>query len=122
MNMLGTVETTGRLPCSFDLELGRGTGGLALRAESALVRKQLMGHINRKSMDVLRKQAGNGVEYNGETHACDVRAVGTSEQQAHPKQVAYDVQRAFQIVTVDTMGSISPQALGGYNCVTKFVD
>ena len=93
-----------------------------MRAESADLWHPRMGHINRKNMDVLRKQAGNGVEYNGETHACDVRAVGTSEQQAHPKQVAYDVQRAFQIVTVDTMGSISPQALGGYNCVTKFVD
>ena len=76
MNVLGTVETTGRLPCSFDLELGRGTGGLALRAESALVRKQLMGHINRKSMDVLRKQAGNGVAYKEGIEACDVCAVG----------------------------------------------
>ena len=77
MNVLGTVETTGRLPCSFDLELGRGTGGLALRAESALVRKQLMGHINRKSMDVLRKQAGNGVAYKEGIEACDACVVGT---------------------------------------------
>ena len=80
-----------------------------------------MGHINRKSMDVLRKQVGNGIEYNGDIEACDVCAVGKSEQQAHPKQATYDIQRAFQLVTVDTMGPISPQALGGYNFVTKFV-
>ena len=33
----------------------------------------------------------------------------------------YDVQRAFQLVSVDTMGPISPQVLGGYNYVTTFV-
>ena len=71
-------------------------------------------------MDVLRKQAGNGVEYNGDIQACDVCAVGKSEQQALLKQATYDV-RAFKLVTVDTMGPISPQALGGYNFVTKFV-
>ena len=30
-------------------------------------------------MDLLRKQASNGVEYNGDIHACDVCAVGMSE-------------------------------------------
>ena len=73
-------------------------------------------------MEVLRIQTGNGVEYNGDIQACDVCAVGKSEQQAHPKQATYDVQRAFQLVTVDTMAPISPQALGGYNYVTNFVD
>ena len=32
MNVLGTDEATGRLLRSFDLELGGGYGGLALRA------------------------------------------------------------------------------------------
>ena len=73
-------------------------------------------------MDVLWKQAGNGVEYSGDIQACDVCAVGKSEQQAHPKQATYDIQRAFQLVTVDTMSPISPQALGGYNNVIKIVD
>ena len=62
------------------------------------------------------------VEYNGDIQACDVCAVGKSEQQAHHKQATYGVQRAFQLVTVGTMGLISPQALGGYNHVKKFVD
>ena len=73
-------------------------------------------------MEVLRKQTGNGVEYNGDIQACDVCAVGKSEQQAHHKQATYGVQRAFQLVTVGTMGLISPQALGGYNHVKTFVD
>ena len=73
-------------------------------------------------MDVLRKLAGNGVDYNVDIKACDVCAVGKSEHQAHPWQATCDVQRAFQLVTVDTMGPISPQALGCYNYITKVVD
>ena len=73
-------------------------------------------------MDVLRKQAGNGVEYNGDIQTCGVCAVDKGAQQAHPKQATYDVHRAFQLVTVDTMGPTSPQAMGGHNYVTKFVD
>ena len=122
MNVLRTEEATETLPCSFDLELGGGSGRLAMRAESADLGHRRMGNINRKSMNVLRKPAGNGVDYNVDIKACDVCAVGKSKQQAHPRQATCDVQRAFQLVTVDTMGPISPQALGGYNYITKVVD
>ena len=122
MNVLRTEEATETLPCSFDLELGGGSGSLAMRAESADLGHRRMGNINRKSMNVLRKLAGNGVDCNVDIKACDVCAVGKSKQQAHPRQATCDVQRAFQLVTVDTMGPISPQALGGYNYITKVVD
>ena len=75
MNVLETDAATGILLCSFDLELGGDSGGLALRAESADLWHRRMAHINRKSIDVLRKQASNGVEYNGDVQACDVCAV-----------------------------------------------
>ena len=122
MNVLETEEAAGRLLCSFYLELGGGSGGLALRAESADLCNRRMRHINRKLMDVLRKQEGNGVEYNGDIQVCDVCVVGKSEQQAHPKQVTCDGQRASQLRTVDTMGPISAHALGGYNYATNVVD
>ena len=80
MNVLGTNEATERLLRSFDLELGGGPGGLALRAESVERWHRRMGHITCKSMNVLWKQAGSGVEYNGDIQACDVCAVGKSEQ------------------------------------------
>ena len=60
--------------------------------------------------------------YNGDIQACDVCAVGKCEQQPHPKKATYDLQRAFPLVSVDITGAISPQALGGYDFVTKFVD
>ena len=114
IDVVGTEEATGRLLCPFDLGLTGGFSGLALRAESADLWHRHMGHINRKRMDVLQKQAGNGVEYSGDIQACDVCAVGNSEHQAHPKQSTYDVHRACQLVTVHIMGPISPQALGGH--------
>ena len=124
MNVLETDEGTGGVLCSFDLELGGGSGGPALGAVSADLWNRLIGHINRKSTDVMWKQASSGVEYTGDIQACDVCAVSKSEHQAHPKQATYDGQRAFQLVTVVTMAPISPHALGGFNYwyVTKFVD
>ena len=47
-----------------------------MRAESADLWHPRMGHINRKSMDVLRKQAGNGVAYKEGIEACDACVVG----------------------------------------------
>ena len=66
--------------------------------------------------------AGNGIENTSDIQACDVCAVGNIKQQAHPKQATYDVQHAFQLVTVDLMGPINPAALGGYLYATTFVD
>ena len=81
------------------MELGGGPGGLAIRAESAYLWHRRMGHINRKSMDVLRRMPGSGVDYNGDIQACDVCTVGKSKQQAHSKQATYGVHHAFQLVT-----------------------
>ena len=75
INFLETDEKTGKLLRSIK-ELEGGPGGLAMRAESANLWHRRMGHINRKSMDVLRRIPGVGVDYNGHIQACDVCAVG----------------------------------------------
>lgn len=132
MQQLIIDETTGQVMFSIDvklrdgvgdrLELGHDAEGLALKVESADLWHLRMGHINRKSLDALRKLPGNGVEYDVDMKECGTCLVGKSEQQTHPKQATYDVQRPFELVTVDTMGPITPQALGGYSYVTKFVN
>ena len=78
MNVLGADEMTGKLLCSIKVELGGVTGEFALRAESADLWHRRMGHINRRSMGVLRKLPGNSIEYTGDIQACDVCAVGKS--------------------------------------------
>ena len=90
---------TGKLLCSFKVELGGGPGGLAMRPKSTNLWHRRMGQINRKRMDVLRRMPGNGVDYNGDIQARNVCAVGKSKQQAHSKQATYGVHHAFQLVT-----------------------
>ena len=68
-------EKTGKLLYSIKVEFGGGHGGLAMRAKSADLRHRRMRHINRKSMDVLRRIPGGGVYYNGDVmSALSVRA------------------------------------------------
>ena len=81
-----------------------------------------MRHINGKSLDVLRKEPGNGVDYTGAVKDCDSCPLDKSTQQPHPKQATYGVLRPFQLTTVDTLGPFQPQALGGFRYATKFVD
>ena len=96
--------------------------GVALRTESAELWHRRIGHINTRSMDILRKEKGNGFEYTGDLPTCDVCALGKSAQQAHPKRASYNVSRPFQVVTTDLMGHLSPPALGGFRYVSKFLD
>ena len=89
MQQPGSDETTGKVLCSIDvnlgdgvgggMELGNNSGGLGLKVESADLCHRRMGHINRKCLDVLRKVAGNGVDFNGDMWACGVCAVDKSE-------------------------------------------
>ena len=60
INLLETDEKTGKLLCSIKVEVGGGPGGLPMRAESADLWHQRIGHINRKSMEVLRRTPGSG--------------------------------------------------------------
>ena len=66
MQQLGTEEATGRVLCSITVELGNSSGGSALKVEFVELWHRRVGHINRKSLDILRKLPGNGVEYNGD--------------------------------------------------------
>ena len=56
-----------------------------------------MGHINGKSLDVWRKEPGNGVDYTGAVKDCDSCPLDKSTQHAHLKQATYGVLRPFQL-------------------------
>ena len=99
--------------CSVSLELD-SPPNTAMRAESADLWHRRLGHINSRSLDVLRKIDNNGVDYTGTLKACDVCAIGKSSQRPHPKKATYDVSRPFQLVSTDLMGPMSPPALGGF--------
>ena len=102
------------LSFSMDFASTVDAASVALRKESAALWHRRIGHINTRSMDILRKEKGNDVEYTGDLPMCDVCTLGKSAQQAHPKRASYDVSRSFQLVTTDLMGPLSPPALGGF--------
>lgn len=108
----------------LNLNHGVGAAGVALRAESANLRRRRVGHINGKFLDVfLRRVPGNGVEYTGDLQSCDICALGKCSQQTHPKQAKNDVVTLpLQPVTIDVLGELPPVALGGFKFVGKTVD
>ena len=109
---------------SFSLDFTNATGAeLAMQttADATLWHRRL-GHLNRKSLNVLKKCDNNGVSFDGTVADCDVCAVGKSQQLAHPKTADHKVKHPFQLVFADLMGPITPEALGGYKYVSKNSD
>ena len=99
--------------CSFSLELDDSTN-TAMRAESADLWHRQLGHINSRSLDVVRKVEGNGIDYTDNVETCNVCAIGKSSQQAHQKKATYYIKQPFHLVLVDLMGPMFPSALGGF--------
>ena len=70
------VDDTGKITCSITVMLGAGDGGRQtlgeapdgyfLRVETANLWHRRMGHINSMSLDVLRKEEVNGIDYTGD--------------------------------------------------------
>ena len=102
--------------------LGRAPNVFALKSESAELWHRRMGHINHKSLDVLRKEPASGVDYTGDLKNCSTCPLGKSKQQPYPKQATYNVLRPFQLVSVDTLDPFTPKSLGGLKYAVKFVD
>ena len=64
MDELGIDEQTGYLLCSITLKLS-DSSGVAMRAVSADIGHRRGGHLNSKSLDILRRASGNGVDCDG---------------------------------------------------------
>ena len=108
---------------SLDLVSGSSAPELAMQAAAtATLWHRRMGHLNRKSLDLLTKVNSNGVSFEGTVPDCDVCAVGKSRQRAHPKTADQHVQPPFQLVFIDVMEQFTPEALGGYMFVSNISD
>ena len=95
------VDDTGKVTCFITVKLGAGgdgrqtlgraPDGLGLRVETASPWHRRMGHINSKSLDMFRKEAANGIDYNGDVKDCSACPLRESSQQPHPKHAVYGV-------------------------------
>ena len=79
-------------------------------------------HMNLRSMELLRRNEGNGVEYTGTVSDCDICALSKSRQQARPMKSTRTTTRPMQLIYTDLMGPFMPPAKGGSRYVSTFTD
>ena len=91
-------------------------------AANANLWRRRLGHLNRKSLSLLKKLDNNGVSFGGPVPDCYVCTVGKSHELAHPKTPDHKVKLSFQLAFADLMGPLAPEALGGYKYATKTSD
>ena len=93
----------------------------AATADADIWRRRL-GHMNPRSMELLRRKEGNGGVYTGTVSVCDICALSKSRQQAHPKKSTRTTTRPMQLIYTDLMGPFTPPAKGGYRYVSNSTD
>ena len=81
-----------------------------------------LGHMNPRSIELLHRKEGNGVEYTGTVSDCDICALSRSRQHAHPKKSTRTTTRPIRLIYTDLTGPFTPPAKGGYRYVSKFPD
>ena len=74
-----------------------------------------VGHLNKRSLELIQRRDDNGVAFDGSLDHCDVCAVGKSHQLTHPKKAKHaDITAPFQLVYGDLMGAFKPAVCEGY--------
>ena len=109
----------------FDLSAdSHGGKKLAMNAvTNAQLWPRRLGHLNKKSLELMQRRDGKGVAIDGSIDNCNVCAVGKSHQLAHPKKVKHaDITALFQLVYGELMGPFKPAARGGYEYVSELTN
>ena len=108
----------------MDLSADRyGAKELAMNAvANAQVWQRRLGHLHAQSLDILRKQDGTGIAFEGAVSDCDVCAVGKAQQLAHPKTANHKISRPFQLCYGNLMGPFTLVPIDGYKYVSKITD
>ena len=74
-----------------------------------------LGHLIRRSLELMQRHDGNGITFDGTIADCDVCAVGKGQQLAHPKKAQHaGITQPFQLWYGDLMGPFIPEAYGGF--------
>ena len=110
---------------SFSLDLAGGGSGPELAIQAAVnanLWHRRPGHLNSKSLSLLKNLDNNGVSFHGSVPDYDVCAVGKSHQLVHPETADHKVRLPSHLVLADLMGPLTPEALWGYKYVIKISD
>ena len=90
---------------------------------SAQLWHRRLGHLNRRSLELMQWHDGNAITFASTIADCDVCAVGNGQQLAHPKKSQHaGITRPFQLCYGDLMGPFTPEAHGGFKYVNNITD
>ena len=85
---------------SFVFDLSAGSHGGKELAMNEMANVQLLhrrlGHINKKSLELMQRCDGNGVAFDGSIDHCDVCAMGKTHQLAHPKKARLNTPTSWR--------------------------
>ena len=112
---------------SFVLDLSADAYGATELAMNVVSKAQVwhrrLGHLNRRSLELMQRHGGNVITFDGTIADCDVCAVGKGQQLAHPKKAQHaGITRPFQLCYGDLMGPFTPEAYRGFNDVNMITD
>ena len=90
---------------------------------SANIWLKRLGHPSVQVMDKFARTAGSGMHLHDSFSACNTCPINKSLKNDQPKtDISDDITQPCQVVCADLIGPISPPAIGGYSCMSKFTD
>ena len=82
-----------------------------------------LGHLNKRSLELMNRYNGNGVAFSYSIANYDVCTVGKSHQLVRPDEADHAAINArFQLLYGDLVGSFKPTAHGGYKFFSNITD
>ena len=94
---------------------------VALPAESINLWHRRLGHPNETILRKVRDLVDSGVKFSDSLMSFSACKIGKSTQKPHTKNISHDwVTEPLQVLTTDSMGPISPVALGNSCYLAKF--
>ena len=113
----------------YSIKLDLRAGGYAGKklginvVANAQVRHRQLGHLDKRSFELMNRKNGNGVAFNSFVAACDVCLFGKSRKLAHSRKAKHaSINAPFQLVYGDLMAPFKPTGHGEYKFVSKITD
>lgn len=104
---LGPTSSGNASKTSSHLSAPRAVCSVAVTANTW---HRILGHINSRSMDILRKDPDTGVDYQDAPSPCGICEIGKHKQSPHLKRSTRELARPGEVVVIDNLGPINPPA------------
>ena len=94
-----------------------------MNASNAQILHWRLGHLNKRSLELMQRHDGHGINFDDTIVDSDVWAIRKTYQLTHSKKAQNaDIIRPFKLCYGDLMGPFPPKAYGGFQYVSKIHD